>query len=147
MLNYNKILLLAQKGNNKPVQRIEKTESQWRELLSPDQFQITRKKGTESRMSSGLCTLYDPGIYGCVCCGTDLFNSTTKYDSHSGWPSFTEPVADNVISYHNDNEYGMNRIEVLCSTCDAHLGHVFPDGPEPTGLRFCINGASLQKVK
>lgn len=146
MLTYTQILTYAQKGNNIPPRRVEKTKEEWQQILTPEQFQITREKGTESRMSSKLCTLYEPGIYACVCCDTPLFDSATKYESSSGWPSFTEPLTDAVISYHNDESYGMNRIEVTCSICDAHLGHVFPDGPEPTGLRFCINGISLKKL-
>jgi peptide-methionine (R)-S-oxide reductase len=146
MLTYNQILTYTQKGNNPPPRRLEKTKEEWQVMLTPEQFRITREKGTESRMSSKLCTLYEPGIYACICCETQLFDSATKYESASGWPSFTEPITDNIISYHNDSEYGMNRIEVTCSVCDAHLGHVFPDGPEPTGLRFCINGISLKKV-
>ncbi len=145
MLNFEQVLRYARTGNNEPPRRVLKTESEWQELLTPEQFEITRKKGTERQMSSNLCTLYEPGIYACVCCDTDLFDSKTKYDSHSGWPSFTEPITDNVVSYHVDNEHGMSRVEITCSVCDAHLGHVFPDGPEPTGLRFCTNGASLKK--
>lgn len=146
MLTYNQVLQFCKKGNNTPPQRVEKSEEEWKSVLTEEQFQITRKKGTEARMSSKLCTVYEPGIYACVCCGTHLFDSASKYDSKSGWPSFGEPITDTVISYHTDDSYGMTRIEVTCSVCDAHLGHVFPDGPLPTGLRFCINGISLVKV-
>jgi methionine-R-sulfoxide reductase len=145
MLTYARVAQLAKHGNVQPPRRVEKTEDEWKALLTPEQFAITRKKGTEARMSSGLCTLYEPGVYACVCCGTALFDSGTKYDSHSGWPSFTEPISENVVAYHEDTSHFMDRIEVLCNVCDAHLGHVFPDGPEPTGLRFCINGESLKK--
>ncbi len=106
---------------------------------------MTREHFTEAPMSSGLCFLHEPGIYACVCCNNDLFDSATKYDSASGWPSFTEPIQENGISYYEDVSYGMSRVEVKCATCDAHLGHVFPDGPLPSGLRFCINGVALYK--
>ncbi len=92
-----------------------------------------------------MCGLFEPGIYRCVCCGTDLFDAGTKFDSRSGWPSFTQPIADNAVDYIGDHSHGMRRVETRCSTCDAHLGHVFPDGPAPTGLRYCINALSLRK--
>lgn len=146
MLTYTEVEKLARTGAPTPPRRVEKTSDEWRALLTPEQYAVARESATEARMSSNLCTLYEPGIYACVCCGTELFDSATKYDSKSGWPSFTEPLANNVIAYHEDTSHGMHRIEVLCAVCDAHLGHVFPDGPEPTGLRFCINGASLKKL-
>jgi peptide-methionine (R)-S-oxide reductase len=146
MLKWNDVLQLATKGNNAPDRRVEKTPGEWKALLTTEQFHITRQKGTEARFSGELCSRYDPGKYTCVCCGTELFDSSIKFDSKTGWPSFTEPIKDNVINYHKDTSYGMTRIEVDCSICDAHLGHVFPDGPPPSGLRFCINSESLQLV-
>ncbi len=93
-----------------------------------------------------MCSLFEPGRYACVCCGTMLFDSATKFESGSGWPSFDQPIADNVIAYHGDDSYGMHRIETTCSTCDSHLGHVFPDGPTPSGLRYCMNALALEKI-
>lgn len=145
MFTYNTVLKCLQQGNPAPDARVEKSLDEWRAILSAEEYRITRGHGTEARMASGLCTLYEPGIYACACCDTDLFDSNTKFDSKTGWPSFTEPIKENVISYTLDESYGMSRIEVSCSVCDAHLGHVFPDGPEPTGLRFCINGVALKK--
>lgn len=143
---YNTVLDFLKNGNKEPDRRVEKSLEEWREILTEEQFRVTREQGTEARLSSDLCKLYEPGRYACVCCGTELFDSTSKFDSHTGWPSFTEPLADNVIAYYQDDGYGMVRIEALCSTCDAHLGHVFPDGPEPSGLRYCMNGVALKKL-
>lgn len=145
-MNWNDVLNLA-KNNLQPGKRVEKTETEWKAQLTPEQFRVTRKHGTESAFSGEYCEMHQPGIYACICCGTKLFDSTTKFDSGTGWPSFTEPVQQNVIHYKKDSSWGMTRIEVLCNVCDAHLGHVFPDGPAPSGLRFCINSASLQKVE
>jgi len=144
MLNWNDVLQFANKGNLAPDRRVVKTDAEWRAVLTPEQFRITRKKGTEPSFSGELCSRYDEGKYTCICCDTELFDSTIKYDSRSGWPSFTQPIKDNVISYVKDVSFGMTRIEVNCSICDAHLGHVFPDGPPPSGLRYCINSESLQ---
>lgn len=143
MLTWKDIIHYATKGNNKPATRVEKTETEWIAQLTPEQYRITRLKGTERAFSGEHCSRYDPGVYGCTCCTTPLFDSNLKFDSSSGWPSFTEPVKDNVIDYIKDSAHGMVRVEVTCSTCDAHLGHVFPDGPEPSRLRFCINSESL----
>ncbi|MCB2084461.1 MAG: peptide-methionine (R)-S-oxide reductase MsrB [Sphingomonadaceae bacterium] len=126
---------------------MEKSEDEWRELLDDEQFYVTRLKGTERPFSSEMCSLFEPGLYACSNCGTELFNSATKFDSGTGWPSFSEPVEDNVVAYHRDGTHGMERIEATCNVCDAHLGHVFPDGPHPSGLRFCINALSLGKVE
>ncbi|HEY1166382.1 MAG TPA: bifunctional methionine sulfoxide reductase B/A protein [Chitinophaga sp.] len=143
-MNWNDVLQLAQ-HNLTPPRRVEKTDEEWKQLLTEEQYRVTRQHGTEKPFSGEYCELYSPGIYNCVCCGTELFDSTQKFNSLSGWPSFTEPVQQNVMKYRSDRSFGMQRIEVLCSVCDAHLGHVFPDGPPPSGLRFCINSASLKK--
>ncbi|TCZ72284.1 bifunctional methionine sulfoxide reductase B/A protein [Flaviaesturariibacter aridisoli] len=144
-MNWNDVLDHT-KATATPPRRVEKTKEEWKALLTPDQFRVTREHGTERAFTGEYCEAHAPGIYACVCCGTELFDSTTKFDSGTGWPSFTEPVEDNVIRYKLDKSWGMERVEVLCNVCDAHLGHVFPDGPRPSGLRFCINSASLQKI-
>ena len=146
MINWSDIIELTSNGNPAPDRRVEKTEEQWKEILTPEQFRVARQKGTERPNSSEMCGLYEPGRYACVCCGTELFNSEEKFESGTGWPSFTQPVKENAVAYHEDNSHGMTRIETVCNTCDAHLGHVFPDGPKPSGLRFCINGVSLKKI-
>ena len=147
MLNWNDVIRLANHGNPPPDRRVDHTPEEWKALLTPEQFAITRKKGTEPSFSGEFCTSYDPGKYHCVCCYTPLFDSTIKFNSKTGWPSFTEPVQLNAIKYIIDRSYGMTRVETECNTCDAHLGHVFPDGPEPTGLRFCINSIALKLEK
>ena len=147
MHNWNDAVARADGTNPKPDRRVEKTDEEWRAQLNDEQYRITRQAGTEAAFSSEMCSLFEPGTYRCVCCETELFNADNKFDSRSGWPSFTQPLKDNVVAYQGDNGYGMQRIETTCSTCDAHLGHVFPDGPEPTGLRFCINAVALDKVK
>jgi peptide-methionine (R)-S-oxide reductase len=143
-MTWKDVLDLA-KANPKPDRKVTKTKEEWKALLTPEQFHITREHGTERAFTGEYCELFAPGVYNCICCGTQLFDSATKFDSSTGWPSFTEPVKDNVIAYKKDTSWGMTRVEVLCNVCDAHLGHVFPDGPEPSGLRFCINSASLKK--
>ena len=147
MHTWNDVLQRATRGNPAPERRVEKTEALWREQLSPEAFRITRQAGTERAFSSPLCSLFEPGRYGCACCGTPLFDAGTKFESHSGWPSFTAPLADAAVAYRMDESHGMRRVEITCNTCDAHLGHVFPDGPAPSGLRFCVNALSLAKVK
>lgn len=146
MLSWNDVLARAQGRNPAPERRVEKSPDEWRRQLGPQQFQVTRLAGTERPFSSQLCSLFEPGRYGCACCATVLFDATHKFESGTGWPSFTQPLADNVIAYRDDTSHGMQRIEATCATCDAHLGHVFPDGPPPTGLRFCMNALALQKV-
>ncbi len=141
------IIRFTQTGNPKPDRRVEKTDEEWKKLLTPEQFRITRKKGTEAPHSGALCSIYDAGKYNCICCDTPLFDSTIKFDSGTGWPSFTQPVKENAVKYEKDSSFGMIRVETLCNTCDAHLGHVFPDGPQPSGLRFCINSEALKLEK
>ncbi len=147
MLTWKNIIHFATKGNPTPAKRVEKTEADWREILTPEQFRITRLKGTERPHSGALCTIYEEGKYNCVCCGNPLFDSTIKFSSGTGWPSFTQPIEENSIQYIKDTSFGMVRVEVLCNNCDAHLGHVFPDGPEPSGLRYCINSESMELEK
>ena len=145
-LNWADVIRFANKGNLTPDRRVEKTEDEWKSILTPDQFHVTRQKGTERRFSGEHCSRYEPGVYSCICCETPLFDSTEKFDSGTGWPSFTQPMKENAIKYKKDGSFGMMRVEVMCNTCDSHLGHVFPDGPNPSGLRFCINSISLNKI-
>ncbi|WP_374958427.1 peptide-methionine (R)-S-oxide reductase MsrB [Gilvibacter sp.] len=147
MLNWNDIIRFSVKGNPEPDKRVEKTQAEWRELLSPEQYRITREHGTERPFSGELCSVYEAGEYNCVCCNTPLFDSTIKFDSSSGWPSFTQPIKENAIKYIKDTSFGMVRVEIQCNTCDAHLGHVFPDGPAPSGLRYCVNSLSIDLKK
>ena len=146
MLKWRDVIQLANHGNPAPDRRVEKTEAEWKAQLTEEQFRITRLKGTERAYSSEMCNLFEPGKYACICCGTPLFDSGVKYQSGTGWPSFTQPVRDNAVAYHKDGSYGMIRIETTCNTCDAHLGHVFQDGPLPSGLRYCINAIALKKI-
>jgi methionine-R-sulfoxide reductase len=146
-LQWKDVLKFAREGNPEPDRKVAKNEAEWRKQLSPDQYRVTRQAGTERAFSSEMCGLFEPGLYSCLCCETLLFDASEKFDSGTGWPSFTQPIKPNAIAYHADDSYGTTRIETVCNTCDAHLGHVFPDGPPPSGLRYCMNAVALKKVK
>lgn len=125
------------------MEKIRKTDEEWRANLSPEQFHVARQKGTEPAFRNQYWDNHEKGVYRCVCCGSELFDSDTKFESGTGWPSFYAPVDNESVRTEEDRSYGMRRVEVLCAKCDAHLGHLFPDGPRPTGQRFCMNSASL----
>jgi peptide-methionine (R)-S-oxide reductase len=146
MLTWGDILDRAKKGNLPPPRRDERTEEVWAKVLSPEAFQVLRRHGTERPFSSAMCSVFEPGRYACGGCGEPLFDAARKFDSGTGWPSFTAPLSEPVVSYIADASYGMVRVEVRCAICDGHLGHVFPDGPnEECGLRYCINALALAK--
>ncbi len=134
---------LAKKGYVS-VEKVKKTDEEWRKILTPEQFEVTRRRGTERACSGAYWSHHDAGSYTCVCCGLDLFSSDSKFDSGTGWPSFFQPVAKENVIEEEDRAFGMVRIEILCAKCDAHLGHVFEDGPRPTGLRYCLNSLALK---
>ncbi|HEY7352846.1 MAG TPA: peptide-methionine (R)-S-oxide reductase MsrB [Terriglobales bacterium] len=128
---------------DKIIEKIDKPESEWQKELTPEQYYVTRKAGTEPAFTGKYYKTKDPGTYTCVCCGQPLFSSETKYESGTGWPSFYKPLSEAAVEEHTDAAHGMRRTEVRCSKCEAHLGHVFTDGPRPTGLRYCMNSAAL----
>jgi len=129
------------------TEKISKNDDEWRQQLLPDQFRVCRKKGTEPAFSGNYWNTKETGTYQCVCCGNELFDSNSKFDSGTGWPSFYQAINSEQVATKEDSSFFMRRTEVLCNKCDSHLGHVFPDGPQPTGLRFCINSASLELKK
>ena len=145
-MKWGDAIALAKGAENPPPRRDVRSQAEWRGVLSPEQFKVMRLKGTERPFASEMCSLFKPGRYACAGCGTELFDSASKFESGTGWPSFGEPVTGGVVGYHLDTSHGMQRVEATCNVCDAHLGHVFPDGPAPSGLRYCMNALSLEKV-
>jgi len=147
MLNWNDIIEFGERGTPPPDRRVERSDQEWQARLTPEIYQVTRHKGTEAPFSSAMCSRIEPGQYACACCEILLFDAGEKFESGTGWPSFTQPVQPNAVAYVVDNSHGMRRVEATCNTCDAHLGHVFPDGPAPSGLRYCMNALSLRRLE
>ncbi len=147
MLKWLDVLRLAREGNLETERKVVKSEVEWRAQLTPEQYVVTREHGTERPFSSQMCSLFEPGLYACVGCDELLFDASEKFESGTGWPSFTQPLTENAIAYNADESYGMVRVETVCNVCAAHLGHVFPDGPAPSGLRYCMNAVALKKRK
>ena len=146
MLRWKDIIYYAKYSDPEPYQKVEKTEEEWRQQLTPAQYRVMREKGTEPPYRNAYCRSYEPGRYTCVGCGSLLFHSTEKYHAISGWPSFTQPATRGALRYAFDYSHHMERIEALCNVCGCHLGHVFPDGPQPGGLRYCINSECLHRT-
>lgn len=146
MLTWKDVLQRCRDGNPAPARKVAMSDAEWRARLTPAAYQVTRQAGTERPFSNPMCELFVPGRYACACCGTLLFDANEKFDSGTGWPSFTQPADPAAIAYRADHGHGMVRVETVCNVCDAHLGHVFPDGPPPSGLRYCINALALEKL-
>jgi peptide-methionine (R)-S-oxide reductase len=136
-----------EKNNQAPFKKVAKSDAEWRRVLTPEQYNVTRLKGTEPPYSSPLNSIHEQGVFECVCCELPLFSSKSKFESHTGWPSFWAPISRRNVREEVDNSLPESRTEVLCARCDAHLGHVFEDGPAPTGLRYCMNGVALRFVR
>ena len=146
MLRWKDVLIYAKYGNPEPARRVVHSDAEWAQLLSPERFRVLREAATEPPYRNAYCRAYEPGRYVCAGCSSLLFDAETKYHAISGWPSFRQPAARNAIRYAFDTSFNMQRIEARCNVCGGHLGHVFPDGPEPGGLRYCMNSASLIQV-
>ncbi|HEU0119816.1 MAG TPA: peptide-methionine (R)-S-oxide reductase MsrB [Bryobacteraceae bacterium] len=146
MLSWSDILRFAAEGNPAPEHKVVKSDAEWMEQLTAEEYRVTRQAGTERAFSSEMCSRFEPGLYACVCCDTLLFDSNEKFESYTGWPSFTQPIAEGAVAYRFDGPAIFRRVETVCNSCEAHLGHVFPDGPAPAGLRYCMNAVALRKV-